>query len=105
MSSGENNSIGRARIGAVFAASFVLVFLVAYSSTLKMQPIYSFETVDCHRATWRYISQIRSLYSLHISPLFVWSTSVKGTDRSYKLRGQYSKALEDIEWDIENRNL
>jgi hypothetical protein len=35
---------GRARIGSVLAAHFMLVFYLAYSLTLKMEPIYSSET-------------------------------------------------------------
>jgi hypothetical protein len=58
--------------------SFVLVAYLAYSSTLKIEAIFSSETlVDLHRATRRYIPQDRnSLYSL--VPLFIAHNIVLG---------------------------
>jgi hypothetical protein len=42
-----------------FATCFMLVFCLAFSSTLKMEETYSSETlVDCQQTTWRYIPKI-----------------------------------------------
>jgi hypothetical protein len=54
------NSSGR----ALLAACFLLVSRVAYSSTQKMEEIFSCETSgDFHRATRRYIPEDRALHN------------------------------------------
>jgi hypothetical protein len=43
----------------------VLVYCLPYSSTVKMEVMYSTETlVDCQRSIWRYILEARTLHKI-----------------------------------------
>jgi hypothetical protein len=60
----QENSTKQAPSRALFAAWFMLVSCFAYSSTLKVEVICSYEIpVDFHRATWRYISEKGNFHS------------------------------------------
>jgi hypothetical protein len=55
---------GNGRLHLLLAASFTLVSCLAYSSTLKIEAIYSYETlVEFQRDTWRYIPEDITLHN------------------------------------------
>jgi hypothetical protein len=54
----------------MFAAYFLLVFSLAYSSILKMEAVYSFETsVEFYRTNWRHILGILEAFLISV----VWT--------------------------------